>query len=539
MGLRFFPSSCFVLIMLLLTAALARCGCGEEGPGGEDADADIAGEAPDQDAGPELVDFTEDQDTPEEDSLDAADEDAGEDPAADDGVTGDALDWEDDETAPPPGPWRVEHGALIDPTNRRVTLRGVNMAGSHKNEGSSGYLGLDDEGFYRLFADAGLNVLRFLVTWAAVMPEEGVIDEEYLDGLEERMDWAEEAGLLVFIDMHQDIYGEGFVINGHTIGDGAPFWSCPNDHVLTREQSDWFLYYLDPKVVECFDHFWDDETTQDYFVQAWTAVAERAAAHDNVIGIDPLNEAHWGSLWRMAVYETMYLVPLYERVVTAARAIKPDLIAFIEPGAIKNVTGRTAIASLPFNDVVYAPHMYNAAMETGGAYDPGLHYSAFEDKVGRNLEEAAALEAAPMVGEWGIGTSDDENLGLFLHDIVPLLDINGLGWTYWEAGPGSGYAIASTLRELRAGAEWMIVPFPERVNGEDVNWSYDYDTASLILTFTAGERRAVPTLIAVPVDFGMADVVMQTNVREVVDVDGGIELYFNAAGEMTDIQLQW
>jgi len=69
-----------------------------------------------------------------------------------------------------------------------------------------------------------LNAVRFLVLWAAVEPERGVYDDAYLDQVAERMAWARQAGLVVVLDLHQDVHGEGFG------GDGAPRWTCDKAH---------------------------------------------------------------------------------------------------------------------------------------------------------------------------------------------------------------------------------------------------------------------------------------------------------------------
>jgi len=68
-----------------------------------------------------------------------------------------------------------------------------------------------------------MNSIRFLMTWAAIEPQKGVYDDAYLDAVATRIEWAKAANLLVVLDMHDDVYGEGFVKGG---GDGAPMWTC-------------------------------------------------------------------------------------------------------------------------------------------------------------------------------------------------------------------------------------------------------------------------------------------------------------------------
>src|SRR5437764_14717267 len=66
----------------------------------------------------------------------------------------------------PPKPWRVDGGAIVDASGRQVVLRGVNLAGKHKNAPYTDAFTAQD--YVRLHDDLGFTVLRFLVTWAAV-----------------------------------------------------------------------------------------------------------------------------------------------------------------------------------------------------------------------------------------------------------------------------------------------------------------------------------------------------------------------------------
>ena len=72
-----------------------------------------------------------------------------------------------------------------------------------------------------------------------------------MDALAQRVEWARDAGLLVVLDMHQDIYGEGFG------GDGAPLWTCDAAHYAAFKPADqWFFDYLSPEVIACVDGFY-------------------------------------------------------------------------------------------------------------------------------------------------------------------------------------------------------------------------------------------------------------------------------------------
>src|SRR6202008_2283181 len=105
---------------------------------------------------------------------------------------------------------------------------------------------------YQRMRDAwGMNSLRFVMTWAAVEPQPGAYNDAYLDGVVERMRWAHDAGIHVVLDMHQDIYGEGFGF------DGAPRWTCDEArYAAFMPVEPWFLNAVDPNVTACVDEFY-------------------------------------------------------------------------------------------------------------------------------------------------------------------------------------------------------------------------------------------------------------------------------------------
>src|SRR5262249_26763951 len=125
------------------------------------------------------------------------------------------------QTSTPPsceGRWQVCAGALRDPDGRTAILRGMNVSGGNK---SAPYLDFHAEpDLVRMRRDWGMNAMRWVMPWAAVEPSEGVFDDAYLDQVALRLDWAQANGIAVVLDMHQDVFGEGFGF------DGAPRWAC-------------------------------------------------------------------------------------------------------------------------------------------------------------------------------------------------------------------------------------------------------------------------------------------------------------------------
>ena len=136
---------------------------------------------------------------------------------------------------------RISDNLILDNEGRTLILRGVNLGGDSKipfcapgseiepaflnprNEvsfvGRPFPLEEAQEHFLRL-KKAGMTFLRFLVTWEAIEHEgPGIYDEAYLAYLRKILLAAEENGISVFIDPHQDVWSRW------TGGDGAPSWT--------------------------------------------------------------------------------------------------------------------------------------------------------------------------------------------------------------------------------------------------------------------------------------------------------------------------
>jgi hypothetical protein len=139
------------------------------------------------------------------------------------------------------GAMRVVGGKFVDEAGRTLILRGCNLGGNSKvpatPEGSTwktdslkhpeavSFVGRPfpieeaDEHLGRL-ASWGFTFLRFLITWEAVEHAgPGIYDESYLAYVRKVLKKAEEHGISVFIDPHQDVWSRW------TGGDGAPAWT--------------------------------------------------------------------------------------------------------------------------------------------------------------------------------------------------------------------------------------------------------------------------------------------------------------------------
>ena len=390
---------------------------------------------------------------------------------------------------PAPPRWHVSGGHLRAPDGRAVILRGVNLSNAQKRPP---YLDAGSaEDWLRLRRDFGFNTVRLLMTWAAVEPERGRYDDAYLDGVRARLGWAADAGLLVVLDMHQDVYGEGFGF------DGAPRWSCDEASYAGFEAREpWFLNNLDPHVIACVDHFYQDADVQARFVAAWTYVAARLADAPAVIGFDPLNEPVWGS-HGITTFEADLLAPLYGRVVAGVRGEAPGWVAFLEPGANRNAGLATSLTRFDFRDVVYAPHSYDPSAERGEGFDPS-HRDDVLASVAALRDDARQLDVALWIGEYG-GSSSAPGIVEYMSAEYDAFAAVAAGSMYWSYDRDDGYGFLNPDgSEKPALAAAVVRPCPERVAGDPVAWSWDPASSTFAFEYTPDRSLALPTELSVP-----------------------------------------
>jgi endoglycosylceramidase len=317
-----------------------------------------------------------------------------------------------------------------------------------------------------------MNGLRFLISWAAIEPAKDAYDEAYLDAVAERMDWAAAAGLTVVLDMHQDVYGEGFG------GDGAPRWTCDESHYAAfTPTSPWFLNYLDEQVVACFDQFWSSTELRSHYAEAWRRVAARLADHPAVVGFDPMNEPFWGSM-PSSTFEANVLGPFYTEIAAAVRQAAPEWVAFLEPSAAKNLGFPVSLAPFEMPNAVYAPHAYDASAEQGLGFDPKGH-AALVSRIDQLAIEASQLGGALWIGEYG-GNADHPGIAEYMDAIY--------------AGTGRAAAAACTGPTIATTAMVCSAPTAAKRARCSTPWCDHFRCAwRAIRLRTHSRRRAAPS----------------------------------------------
>ena len=195
-------------------------------------------------------------------------------------------------------PLSISGTRFVDSFGRQVILSGINKV---NKDPLMNYTDNDSVEAYEQFSKWGFNCIRLGMAWDGVEPEPGKYDEQYLDKVEERVNWAARNGIYVLLDMHQDLYGVSFG-EGTRMGDGAPEWATITEnqpHLTGEIWSD--SYLISPAVQKAFDNFWantpasDGVGIQDHYAKMWQHVARRFASNPSVIVYDIMNEPFNGT----------------------------------------------------------------------------------------------------------------------------------------------------------------------------------------------------------------------------------------------------
>ena len=232
---------------------------------------------------------------------------------------------------------------FVDAAGRTMFLRGINLGGSTKMPFTPYVVSHVNKDFYdgknisfvgRPFpldeADVhfkrlkgwGFHFLRFLITWEAIEHEgPGIYDQEYIDYVYAIIAKANEYGINVMIDPHQDLWSR------YTGGDGAPKWTFEVAGMNVENLSEtgaafihniygdpyprmiWFGNYYKLGSATMFTLFFggndfapslkiDNKNIEDYlqehYINAIAEIAKKVKDLPNVIGFEVMNEPSAG-----------------------------------------------------------------------------------------------------------------------------------------------------------------------------------------------------------------------------------------------------
>ena len=414
---------------------------------------------------------------------------------------------DDDDDDADDGPDGVDWRFITDDEGRALILHGMNVTGDAKRDAGLPGEWFDREQALRLSADWGFDFARYLIFWARIEPDEpGVYDEAYLDAVETYLDWLDEAGLRVVLDMHQDVWGP-FVHDDEYGSDGAPLWATITDGLPNLHFPNWAMNYLSPAVSRAFDNFFDyaaHPELQDAYGAMWAHVAERFADHACVLGYDLMNEPWQGRyLLDPREFDRTVYADFNRRAIDAIRAVDDERWIFVEPRAFGpnggNPSWLPALVDPREGEarIAYFPHLYPVLIDVLGRWNPEHDHALDKWEDNRWLE--AARQRAPLVaGEWSMLFSDSQaNRFAWMNEALAMMDRVTSGWAYWDHSPHQ--IIDGDLNETPM-ADVLVRPYPRAIAGQPVEYGYDPETRIFTLTFEQRAGVSGPTEIYVPAE---------------------------------------
>ena len=324
---------------------------------------------------------------------------------------------------------------MVDEKNRVVLLHGVNavwkVAPFVPPNTAAGFTAADADWLH----DHGFNSVRLGVLFQAVMPQQGVVDQNYLQAMDRVVQLLTSRGIYVLFDFHQDVYNQKFG------GEGFPDWAVYDDGIPHVIPAPFPAGYFLPETGRAFDNLWDNHLNLwDHYRTAWKAVAQKWKSQDHHGGYDLLNEPYPGTVWLTCanpvgcpVFDDQKLQPFYEHVMAGIREVDASNLVFLEPNFLFSGSARTGLGLLhPLTDpnLGFSWHKYcllGLLLHSQGATDIPT-CEQFHQLV--NVSAQAAVQqigSTSLITEFG--ASDDL---ADVNQVVSQADSLLTGWQYWH-----------------------------------------------------------------------------------------------------------
>jgi endoglycosylceramidase len=370
-------------------------------------------------------------------------------------------------------------------------FRGANVSGRSK---FAPFLPFDDPACFDRLASWGWNAVRLLVMWEGLEPERGIYDDAYLDALKALAVAAGERGLYVIVDFHQDLFSRGLG------GDGAPSWATEATKPSEPGRAWFFRYLTRPTVGRAFERFWrDDDGLRTSMLACMGRVMRVMSEVPAVIGYDAFNEP-MGTVSALlgGALERQSLPEFYDACIRLRDEIDPTRLLFIEPSPFAAFGAPVRLPRMSAPNLVFAPHLYDAAAIVGARYVPML--SLFPLSLQRIERAARRIETPLLIGEFGV-LNGVRGGARMMEDECRLLDRAFASWTVWHYNPTDidwNDEDASIVTPSGGDRPWtgaLVRPYPRALAGEPIRWESGDDGPWKLSYRAIGDA---PTEIVIP-----------------------------------------
>lgn len=391
---------------------------------------------------------------------------------------------------------------IADEYGRQLILHGLNTSSSAKSDPER-MPWIEEHDVEREATEFGFNFVRFLIFWDFVEPEKGVYNYEYLQKVQQRVEWYTNRGMYVMLDMHQDLYSIRFG------GDGAPDWAIESNGASWEVDIDgpWWLRNISPAVINAWTNFWGYSKykhLQDHYIEMWKVVAERFKSNPRVIGYDLMNEPWAGDLVKAFItgdFERKQLSDFYERLIPEIRKVESNKYLFFEPAPAPVTFGmpsqlRKMEDAQAQNKLVYAPHLYPLSTHEGGPYHANDKKNV-KDWHRERKKEVKKHGGIPLLcGEFGLSPSCTD-FDVYLQDFHTIMDENLWHWSYWSNDDGGWSPIYHDGTETEI-LQHLVRVYPKATAGRIKSFFYNAAEKQFEMMYTSNPSITQPTEIFIP-----------------------------------------
>ncbi|OAQ90098.1 cellulase [Purpureocillium lilacinum] len=362
----------------------------------------------------------------------------------------------------------------------------------------------------KVLQDLGLNVVRLGHSWAGAEPERGQYNQTFLDIMKQQTKLAEDHGLYVLVDVHQDCLSRQFC------GHGTPDWFAKSDWVskgkmypfplkltpfpvdkngFPTPQSlcdtvDWSLSYTSVALGNAFGRLYNNyDGLGDAFAAYWKKLASEYSTTANVVGYNLLNEPWVGDTWA----DPTLLVPgvadhkamegLWNRAATQIRSVDNDTLIWFEGATLDVLSGFNNVPLGDGSKSVHSFHYYNP---------PQL--GSISTTLDNRRKDNERLKTAGVLTELTFWMGDDKQMQ-GLADAMSATDekmFSWIGWAYENLYNGTS---GQPYPEL---ATHYSRAYPAAVAGTPTSFSFSESSGTLKLQFTIDTNNKAPTEIILP-----------------------------------------
>ncbi|MBD3243711.1 MAG: cellulase family glycosylhydrolase [Chitinivibrionales bacterium] len=378
----------------------------------------------------------------------------------------------------------VKAPPFIDASGRICIYHGVNVSNYAKH--APGFMTWHTKEDFARLREWGFNIVRYLVFWEGLEPTPGTIDTAYLNAVLLRVQWLDELGIDVVLDMHQDLYSSSFG------GSGFPPWTVHGDTTDYEKVQPWYRNYLHEEIKKSFRAFWSSESLRSAYCAMLEVVFAAAEPYDNIVGVDIMNEPYRGDLEN---FEADVLSYFYQRVVDMVAAGGYTKKVIFEPSIIRSAGLQSHLSFDTDGRCAYAPHFYDILG------DRAEHYGStsrliMEEAMFMRVEEAARLGSPLLFGEYGLSPAVRHHVQ-YLKDFLAEADKHLAGRIYWAYDhlAHSEYGIIDNAGNPQPNMDALVRVYPQRIMGRDPDFALSENSFSLTYTRIDG---SAPTEVFVP-----------------------------------------